>query len=576
MPSQTTEPKKPNKLILLLKPYWKLTLITILLTIGSSGISLFLPARIGQVIDNFAKNPNLDLQPEFILLGVITIIITILALAQTYFSNYFAEKVAFDLRKKLLDKISEQSYQFVNEIGSSTIITATTSDTDNTKIIISQGITAVFTSAILLIGSSTIMLVTNWKLGLIAVGTLPFIGVTFGLIFSRIGKFFRLIQENTTKLNRIISESVFGAALIRVLNSNTWEAKKFQKLNDKSRELTFGIVFLFSSLFPIINLITNFAITAILWFGGSWITQNEFSVGSLSAFLSYYSLLITPIFILGFTSQAISRGLISLENIEKITNSESQLHPGIHEAEIEGNIEVQNLNLEILSKKIIKNFNFEIKAGTRTAILGPTAAGKSQLFSILSSLTKPTSGTVLIDGINIDEWSQESLLSQVGLVFQDSIVFNSSIRDNIAFHGNSNEESVQKAIQTSTLDTLIDGMENGIETIVSERGNSLSGGQKQRLMLARALAVNPNVLLLDDFTARVDGATEKQIWENIKTNYPNITIISITQKIESIKDFDQIIVIEEGEIVGIGKHEELMKNSLEYQMIARSQEVVKV
>jgi ATP-binding cassette, subfamily B, bacterial len=571
---RSNKPKKPNKLIPLLSQYWKLTIITILLTIGSSGISLFLPARIGQVIDNFATNPNLILQPEFILLGVITIIILILALAQTYFSNFFAEKVAFDLRKKIMDKISEQSYQFVNQVGSSTIITATTSDTDNTKIIVSQGITAVFTSAILLIGSSTIMLFSNWKLGLIAVGTLPFIMFTFGFIFSRIGKYFRWIQENTTNLNRVISESVFGAALIRVLNSNTWEAKKFEKLNDKSRELTFGIVFLFSSLFPIINLITNFAITAIIWFGGNWIVNNEFTVGGLSAFLSYYSLLITPIFILGFTSQAISRGLVSLENIEKITESESQPHLGTLVQKIKGGIEVKDLSLEILSKKIIKDFNFKITAGTRTAILGPTAAGKSQLFSILASLTNPTSGIVLVDGVDVNEWSQESLLSQVGLVFQDSIVFNSSLRDNIAFHTNSSEDDLQLAIKTSTLDSVIEQMPEGLETIVSERGNSLSGGQKQRLMLARALAVRPKILLLDDFTARVDGATEKQIWQNIKTNYPDITIISITQKIESIKDFDQIIVIEEGELVGIGKHEDLIKNCLEYQMITRSQETV--
>ena len=570
------KPKKPNQIIPLLRPYWRLNLITILLTAGSSGISLFLPARIGQSIDNFAKNPNLNLQPEFILLSVITIIIVILALAQTYFSNYFAEKVAYDLRKKLLNKISEQSYQFVNDIGSSTAITATTSDTDNTKIIVSQGITAIFTSAILLIGSSVIMLSTNWKLGLIAVGTLPFIVFTFGFIFSRIGQFFRMIQQNTTKLNQVISESVFGAGLIRVLNSMNWEAKKFEKLNDKSRELTYGIVFLFSSLFPIINLITNFAIVAIIWFGGNWISQNQFSVGSLSAFLSYYSLLITPIFILGFTSQAISRGLVSLENIHKITDAEPILHVGMHEAEILGNIEVQDLCLEILSKKIIKNFNFKIVAGTRTAILGPTAAGKSQLFSILASLTTPTSGSVLVDNVLIQNWSQESILSQIGLVFQDSIVFNSSVRDNIAFHGNSNESDVQKAILTSTLDGVIEQLPDGIETIVSERGNSLSGGQKQRLMLARALAINPKVLLLDDFTARVDGATEKQIWQNIRENYPDITIVSITQKIESIKDFDQIIVIEEGEIVGIGRHEDLIQDCVEYQMIARSQEVVEV
>jgi ATP-binding cassette, subfamily B, bacterial len=212
-----------------------------------------------------------------------------------------------------------------------------------------------------------------------------------------------------------------------------------------------------------------------------------------------------------------------------------------------------------------------VPAGTRTAIIGPTAAGKTQLLYLLIGLLQPSSGVVAYDGEPIDSYQKESLHRQVGFVFQDSIIFNLTLRENIAFNTSVSASDLEKAIATAELRDFIDSLPQGIETVVSERGASLSGGQKQRIMLARALALNPRVLLLDDFTARVDTNTERAILDNVQRNYPGITLISVTQKIASVFDYHQIVLLMEGEVLAKSTHAELMETSPEYVQLYESQ-----
>jgi len=222
-------------------------------------------------------------------------------------------------------------------------------------------------------------------------------------------------------------------------------------------------------------------------------------------------------------------------------------------------------------KPALKDVSLVVKAGTRTAIVGPTAAGKTQLLYVLTGLVQPNAGSVEYDGRDINEYDPESLHDQIGLVFQDSIMFNLSVRENIAFNTLVTDEALNKAIATAELKDFIDGLPEGLDTIVSERGGSLSGGQKQRIMLARALALNPRILLLDEFTARVDTNTEQKTLRNIKENYPDITLVSVTQKIAAVERYDQIIVMMEGEVLASGTHAELIATSPEYVQIVDSQ-----
>jgi ATP-binding cassette subfamily B protein len=219
----------------------------------------------------------------------------------------------------------------------------------------------------------------------------------------------------------------------------------------------------------------------------------------------------------------------------------------------------------------LKDVSFSVKAGSKTAIIGPTAAGKTQLLYLLTGLLEPTSGEIFFDGINVDKYNKESLHGQVGFVFQDSVMFNLTLRENIAFSNTVKDTYIEKAIDTAELKDYIETLPLKLDTVVSERGSSLSGGQKQRIMLARALALNPKILLLDDFTSRVDANTEKNILSNIEKNYPELTLISVTQKISSIEHYDQIVLLMEGELLAKGTHKQLMKTSPEYVQIFDSQ-----
>jgi ATP-binding cassette subfamily B protein len=234
-------------------------------------------------------------------------------------------------------------------------------------------------------------------------------------------------------------------------------------------------------------------------------------------------------------------------------------------------MEFKSIALKYAQKPVLKNVSFSVEAGTQTAIIGPTAAGKTQLLYLLTGLIKADSGEILFDGVLLDKYKKENLQREIGFVFQDSILFNLSLRENIAFSDTVTDESLQLAIETAELKDFVDTLPDGLNTVVSERGNSLSGGQKQRIMLARALALNPKILLLDDFTARVDAKTEKRILKNVQQNYPGLTLISVTQKIASIKHFQQIVLLMEGELVAKGTHEELMNTCTEYMQIYESQ-----
>jgi ATP-binding cassette subfamily B protein len=222
-------------------------------------------------------------------------------------------------------------------------------------------------------------------------------------------------------------------------------------------------------------------------------------------------------------------------------------------------------------RAIVDHVSFQIKAGTRTAIIGPTAAGKTQLLYLLTDLIPPTSGLITFDGQPLAKYDKTKLHQSIGFVFQDSIIFNMSLRENIAFNTEVTDEKMEKAIRTAELTEFIEELPEKLETIVSERGTSLSGGQKQRIMLARALALDPHILLLDDFTARVDAETERRILQNIAKEYPGITLVSVTQKLAAVEEYDQIIVIMEGELIAKGRHEELLKTSPEYVQILESQ-----
>jgi ATP-binding cassette subfamily B protein len=559
-----------QSLISLFRPYRRQIILLVVLTIATNTLGLMVPRLIAQAIDQFdAGQPNLTV----ILIGLCALAVGAFVFGnlQNFVQVYASEKVALDLRTRVAGVISQQDYASIERLGPSRLLTNLTSDVDAIKTFVSQAVASLISSVFLIFGASALLLWLDFRLAIAVLLVLPFIAATFFLVLKRVRALFGQVQGMTDSLNKVLNENILGAAVVRLLNAQQREFSKFLVVNGKARGISMNILRQFALMIPVITFLTNISSLTILILGGHFVITGQMTLGDFMAFYAYLSILIFPIIVIGFMSNAVAAAQASYGRISVILNALPAAKRGEAAGVLSGAIEVRNLNLSYGGKTVLKDISFMVKAKSRTAIIGPTAGGKSQLFYLMTGLLTPTSGEVLYDGKPIEAYARESLHAQMGFVFQDSALFNLTLRENIAFNTEVSEVALRNAIETAELHDFIAALPQGLETVVSERGISLSGGQKQRVMLARALAIEPSILFLDDFTARVDVGTEAKILANVRANYPDLTLISITQKVVSIQDYDQIVLLMEGEILAIGTHTQLLKSSPEYVQILDSQ-----
>jgi len=563
------KPQGPS-LFALLKPYRRLILLLIGLSLVMNSISLVIPRIIARGIDTFVAH-RWEMQgivTEFLAAALGVFVFT---LGMSYIQTYASEKVARDLRTQLATRISRQNYSFLQKTNPAQLLTNLTADVDSIKAFVSQAIVSIVSSVFIIIGASILLLTIRWQLALCVIAIIPIIGVTFFFVLKKVRALFLAAREVIDKLNKVINESILGSALIRVIHSQHLEYAKFLEANAKALGLGVRILKTFASLIPVIIFTANMATLTILALGGHYVIAGRMSLGEFSAFNNYLNMLIFPILIIGFMSNVIAQAQASYARISGVLNAPDPVENGTLVKPLEGNIQLTDIIVAYGEKQVLKEISFTVAGGAKTAVIGPTAAGKTQLLYLLTGLNQPNSGTITFDGRPLGDYKKEDFHRQIGFVFQDSIIFNMSIRDNIAFGDTVTDRSLQKAIDTAELRDFIASLPEGLDTVVSERGTTLSGGQKQRIMLARALAIEPRILLLDDFTARVDTQTEQKILANVRNNYPGITLLSVTQKIASIEDYEQIVLLMEGEMIAAGTHEQLMQTCPEYVQIYQSQ-----
>ncbi len=559
-----------HNLFSVLRPYRATVAMLALFTLVANAANLAVPKLISSGIDAYEAGTFVmgSVVTWFSLVAFAVFLFTYLqAIAQTY----AGERVSRDLRNRLADKIAGFSFARLEQETPAKLLTNLTSDIDAVKAFVAQAMVIIISSFVLIVGASVLLLTIDWKLALAVLAILPLIGVAFMLVFKRLGPLFGKAQMIVDRLNSTINESILGSALIRVFNSGSLENNKFRIQNSEARDNGIAMLRLFCVIIPFVGLIANLASLIILSLGGHFVIAGDMTLGDFTAFNSYVMLLIFPIIMSGFVSQIMSRAQVSYGRIADIFAMPEEAERGTFDGEIRGDVEARGLTIMYGEKPALKDVSFKARAGTKTAIIGPTAAGKTQLLYALIGLLKTDSGEVRYDDRLITDYAKRAIHAQVAIVFQDSVMFNMTLRENIAFSLSAKEEDVNRAIETAELGDFVRSLPQGLETMASERGTSLSGGQKQRIMLARALSLNPKVLLLDDFTARVDNATERKILANIERNYPGITMISVTQKVASAERFDQVVLLMEGEVLAVGTHAELAETSPEYAQIVESQ-----
>jgi ATP-binding cassette subfamily B protein len=562
-------PRGP-RLFSLHAPYRAWIAALVVLTIATNALNLIVPQVIARTIDRYGQ-PGFVFSTVLAWFVLIAIGIFVFSYLQNVVQTYASERVARDLRTRLAARISLQDAASIQAITPARLLTNLTSDVDSIKMFVSQAIASIVSSLFLIAGAGALLLWTEWKLGLAVLAVLPVIGGTFAYVLGKVRKLFGKAQGALDWLNKVINESILGSSLIRLLNSQQQETQKFLAANTTSRDIGLSIVNLFASLIPVIVFCTNLATLMILVLGGHYVMTGEMTLGDFTAFNTYLAVLVFPVIVIGFMSNVMAQASASFQRLSAVLTAPERTDRGTITTPLRGDVLVDHVTMRYGGKTVLKDVSVHAAAGTRTAIIGPTAAGKTQLLYLLTALTRPESGRIAYDGIDIAEYRQAALHRQIGFVFQDSILFNLPLRENIAFSSDVSDAALARAIETAELQTFVASLPQGLDTIVSERGTSLSGGQKQRIMLARALALEPRVLLLDDFTARVDTTTERTILANVRRNYPGVTLISVTQKIGSVEDYDQIVLLMEGEVLASGTHQELMATSPEYVQIYDSQ-----
>jgi len=567
--------KKPARpagptLTALLTPYRPLVAAIVCLTIAGNALNLVVPRLLARGIDSFAASrgvPNaLILEFAFVAIGIF-----VFSYLQNIAQTVTAERVARDLRTRIAAKLATQSLAYIQQVTTAKLLTNLTSDVDAVKLFVSQAVGSIVASVFLIAGASALLLSINWKLGLAVIAVLPVIGFTFQAVLKRVRALFATAQGAVDALNKVINESILGAALVRLLDSQRYEYDRFLAANTSARDISLRILRLFAWLIPVIMFCTNVATLTILVVGGRFVIAGSMTLGEFTAFNSYLAILIFPVIMIGFMSNVIAQSSASYMRIGMVLAAPPARPRGTLVADLRGDIGLSHVTLRFGEKDTLKEVSLRVAAGTRAAIIGPTAAGKTQLLYLLTGLIAPTSGTVEYDGRNIEDYDKTTLHQQVALVFQDATMFNLTLRENIGFSKTVSDADLEKAIAAAELTEFVRTLPAGLDTLVAERGTSLSGGQKQRIMLARALALNPRVLLLDDFTARVDITTERKILENVRRQYPGLTLVSVTQKIAPIVDYEQIVLLMEGEVLAAGTHQELLASCPEYVQIYESQ-----
>ena len=433
----------------------------VVLTIAGNALTLVVPKLISHAIDAYTQR-TFVLSAVVLQFSVIAFLVFALNYLQNIIQTYASERVARDLRTRLAARIATQSYSSIEKLTPSKLLTHLTSDVDGVKLFVSQAVATIIASLFLIVGASVMLLTINWRLGLSVLGVVPVIGGTFFLAIRKVRVLFKRGQEAIDWLNRVINESILGATLIRILNSQRFEAEKFSAANTESRDIGLAILRIMSAMIPAITLAVNLATIIILLLGGRFVILGSMTLGGFTAFNSYLALLIFPIILLGFMSTVMAQAGASYVRLSVVLTAPETAEIRHAPAHLFAAISISaTCRSPSATSKPSRTFRSPSQGGTKTAVIGPTAAGKTQLLYVLLGLLEPTSGTVAYDGEPLDAYDKEGLHRQVGFVFQDSILFNMTLRENIAFSTDVPDQDLEKAIAAAELRDFIASLPAG-------------------------------------------------------------------------------------------------------------------
>lgn len=565
------------------KKYVPFAILAGLFMIGEVSMDLIQPKMMSQIVDNGVLGLNNNGIGDMNLiwkLGLQMVILVIIGGLCGSLNNVFVhitgQNIGNDIRKDCFQKIMSFSFPQMDKFTTGSLITRVTNDISQVQLFVSQFVRGMIRTFMLMFGSIFFMYQLNKTFGLIVIAVFPFIvGCLFFCLF-KANPLFTKAQKELDKLNSIMQEDISGIRVIKACVREIYEKLRFNRANDELIKTQLKVLTILAFMNPVMNSLMYLVITFILVVGSFQVTNGTTTPGSIMACVTYITQLLHGILMLVMIFQNISRGMASWNRLKEVLNSQGELVDGYYdqESEVKGEIEFKDVSFAYPSSKknVLEHLDFKIHQGETVAIIGPTGCGKTTLVNLIPRFYDIQEGSILVDGVDVRNYKQKALRDKVSIVLQKAELFSMSIKDNIAWGVDDPEmEDIQLAAQIAQADEFISSMKDTYESMVAERGMSLSGGQKQRISIARSIIKDAEIMIFDDATSALDLKTEAKLYSALQKYHPQSTKIIIAQRIASIRNADKIILLENGKIRAIGKHQELMETCQSYQEIYYSQ-----
>lgn len=566
------------KLFKHLKPYSKKLIFVLILLFIQTMTQLYLPTLLSEIVDTGIINGDVN---YILKIGGIMIGVALIGSVCTIFASFISSKVSMglgrDLRRKIFTKAETFSLNEIDKVGTASLITRTTNDVNQVQQVVIMILRMMVTAPLMCIGGIIMAVSVNKDLSLILLVSMPIVIIAILLIGKTGMPMFKAMQVKLDKINRVLRENLTGIRVIRAFNKQSFEKKRFDEANDDFTDNAIKVNKIIASLMPILMLILNLTSVAILWFGANSIDAGTMEVGNLMAFLQYVMQIMFSLIMVSMLFIMIPRASASASRINEVLAIEPDIvdpKKTINKSNKKGFVEFKNVSYFYpgAENAALNNISFETRPGETTAIIGGTGSGKSTILNLLTRFYDASKGEILVDGINITDMSQEALRSKIGFVPQKAVLFSGTIAENLRYgKEDATMDELVHAAKIAQSYNFIEEKENGFESIVEQGGKNFSGGQKQRLAIARALVRKPEVYLFDDSFSALDFKTDAKLRAALKSETIESAVIIVAQRVSTIMDADRILVLEDGNIVGMGTHKELLKNCAIYQEIASSQ-----
>lgn len=571
------------KVLRYLKPYWLFALLCPLAMILEVSMDLLQPTLMSDIVDNgILGDAAADENLRYVLItGLKMLVFSLIGcfggIASAAFGTAAAQKMGNDLRKDAFAKVMHMSFQQTDKFTTGSLVTRLTNDITAIQEFVAMSLRMFVRTGMQFIGGIAVILTLNVNFGLVLVISLPVQLIAVAIIMKKASPLFSIVQSRLDKVNSVVQENVSGARVVKAFTREEYEINRFDNANTDLMTTNLKVQKLLATLNPILMIIMNASVIAIIMIGGFQVEAKAMQVGEVMAAVTYITQILMSVMMVGMMFQQVSRSAASMKRVNEVLSTNPVISDGHKSADSDnsGTVEFRNVGFSYpgsSGKPVLSGIDLKAEKGQMIAILGSTGCGKTSLVNLVPRFYDATEGDVLVDGVNVKDYDVDTLRSKIGVVLQKSELFSGTVAENIRWGcETATDEEVKTAAKIAQAEEFIDGFNDGYDTMISEKGASLSGGQKQRMAIARAIIKKPEILIFDDSTSALDLSTEAKLHKALRENLSGVTVIMIAQRIASVMRADKIAVLENGSICAFGTHKELMESSSVYRDIYYSQ-----